>query len=156
MSFAASAAVVVLVLAGCASGPPGLFHTATPSADQVAAHYRKVVLADISKLSKDDAEVVTACRDQADITACRSAIEWKLIAAEGVQSDLASVTVPPVLDTANKELTTALDLAVRGAQKQLAGIQMDDFSLIVEGVQMTIQSTAHMKRAAMLTQETSA
>ena len=97
--------------------------------------------------------MVTACQDRGDITACRSAIEWELIAAEGVQRDIASLTVPADLQAASKELTIALDLAVRGAQKELAGIATDDAGLIVEGVLLTRQSTAHMKRAATLSQE---
>jgi hypothetical protein len=117
----AALSAAALVLAGCAypSGPSALFPTATPSADQAAAHYRKVVLPDIAKLTKDQAEVVTACQDRGAITACRSAIEWELIAAEGVQRDIAT----------------------------------DDAGLIVEGVLLTRQSTAHMKRAATLSQE---
>lgn len=100
--------------------------------------------------------MVTACEDSADITTCRSVIEWESIAGERVQSDIPLVTVSAGLEAANKELTTALDLAVRCAQNELAGIATDDAGLIVEGVLMTRQSTAHMKRAATLTQESGA
>jgi hypothetical protein len=126
--------------------------TATPQSGSAGTSaYQQVVSADIARFQAAGQDVENRCAPAAlaqGSSDCRAALQAMDGTVQGFQNDLAGVTPPACLQSADSPLRTALTEYHQGIQQEIDGIDNQDLGAIAQGAGTLNDATSHAQTAA--------
>ncbi len=120
-----------------------------------AGEYRQVVVAGVGRFQAAGQAVADRCAPAAmseDTADCRAALQSLDGSVQRFQTDLAGTQVPACMQSADRELRTALALSHRGIQQELEGIDSGDLAALAQGAGTLGDAANHAQSAGSLLQ----